>query len=62
MDLEVEGSDNLSLLYNFLDEFLYSFSVEPNFIASKVEILNFDEVSRLHDSLTRLMSILHSRC
>ncbi|XP_003747277.1 protein archease-like [Galendromus occidentalis] len=43
MDLEVSGSDNLNLLYNYLDEFLYSFSVEPNFIASKVEILDFNK-------------------
>lgn len=45
MDLEVSGLDNLNLLYNYLDEFLFSFSVEPNFIASKVEILEFDKVS-----------------
>jgi len=45
MDLEASGSDNSNLLYNYLDELLYSFCVEPNFIASKVEILNFDKVN-----------------
>jgi hypothetical protein len=32
MDIEVEGIDMLSLLFQFLDEFLFNFSCEPNFI------------------------------
>lgn len=32
-DIEAEGHDMLSLLYHFLDEFLFLFSAEPFFIA-----------------------------
>lgn len=32
LDIEAEGSDLESLLYHFLDEFLYNFCAEPNFI------------------------------
>ncbi|UYV78438.1 ZBTB8OS [Cordylochernes scorpioides] len=42
-DIEAEGLDMLSLLYHFLDEFLFIFSAEPNFIARKVKILEFDK-------------------
>ncbi|KAG8192959.1 hypothetical protein JTE90_028082 [Oedothorax gibbosus] len=42
-DIEAEGHDMISLLYNYLDEFLYIFSAEPYFIARKVEILEFDK-------------------
>lgn len=31
-DIEVEGLDMMSLLFQFLDEFLFAFSCEPNFI------------------------------
>ncbi|GBL93591.1 Protein archease-like [Araneus ventricosus] len=43
-DIEAEGHDMLSLLFHFLDEFLYVFSAEPYFIARKVKILYFDRV------------------
>lgn len=42
-DIEAEGHDMLSLLFHFLDEFLFVFSAEPFFIASKVKILEFDK-------------------
>lgn len=32
-DIEVEGEDLYSLLYQFLDEFLFAFCAEPFFIA-----------------------------
>jgi len=32
-DIKVEGHDMMSLLYNFLDELLFVFSAEPNYIA-----------------------------
>lgn len=41
-DIEAEGHDMLSLLFHFLDEFLFIFSAEPFFIARKVKILEFD--------------------
>lgn len=42
-DIEAEGDDLLSLLFHFLDEFLFVFSAEPFFIARKVKILEFDK-------------------
>uniref|UniRef100_A0A1B6EF07 Archease domain-containing protein n=1 Tax=Clastoptera arizonana TaxID=38151 RepID=A0A1B6EF07_9HEMI len=44
-DIEAEGDDMISLLYHFLDEFLFLFCAEPFFIARKVKILEFDKVS-----------------
>ncbi|XP_015928388.1 protein archease-like [Parasteatoda tepidariorum] len=44
-DIEAEGHDMLSLLFHFLDEFLYIFSAEPYFIARKVKILSFDRAN-----------------
>nr|CAD7401577.1 unnamed protein product [Timema cristinae] len=41
-DIEAEGHDMLSLLFHFLDEFLFLFCAEPFFIARKVKILEFD--------------------
>uniref|UniRef100_T1JD31 Archease domain-containing protein n=1 Tax=Strigamia maritima TaxID=126957 RepID=T1JD31_STRMM len=35
--------DMISLLYNYLDEFLFVFSADPFFIARKVQILEFDK-------------------
>lgn len=32
LDVEVEGLDMSSLLYQFMDEFLFNFCAEPNFI------------------------------
>lgn len=40
--IEAQGEDLLSLLFHFLDEFLFIFSAEPYFIARKVKILEFD--------------------
>lgn len=42
-NIEADGDDMESLLFHFLDEFLYIFSAEPYFIARKVKILKFDK-------------------
>ncbi|XP_065214707.1 protein archease-like [Planococcus citri] len=41
-DIEAEGHDLDSLLFHFLDEFLFNFCAEPFFIARKVKIIEFD--------------------
>ena len=40
--ISVDGHDLESLLFKFMDEFLFLFSAEPFFIASKIEITKFD--------------------
>jgi len=40
--IEAQGHDMLSLLYGFLDEFLFIFNADPNFIARKINITSFD--------------------
>ena len=42
-DLEVEGHDMESLLFQFLDECLFIFSVEPFLVARRVVIHSFDK-------------------
>ncbi|RUS69203.1 hypothetical protein EGW08_023035 [Elysia chlorotica] len=41
-EVEVSGEDLLSLLYQFLDEFLFIFSAEPFYIPRVVQITEFD--------------------
>jgi len=41
-ELEISGDDLLSLLYHFLDEFLFLFSADPYFIPRVIKILEFD--------------------
>lgn len=41
-DVPAEGSDMESLLYNFLDEWLFVFSSDPFFIPREVKITEFD--------------------
>ena len=40
--IEVSGHDVESALFNFLDEWLFTFSAEPFFIPFKIEITDFD--------------------
>eukprot|EP00116_Pleurobrachia_bachei_P008908 sb/3469170/ len=42
-ELEARGDDLESLLFHFLDEWLYAFSVEPFFIPNEINIEEFDE-------------------
>lgn len=42
-EIEASGDDMESLLFHFLDEFLFLFSAEPYFIVKKVKILEFDK-------------------
>lgn len=42
-EVEVEADDLLSLLYQFLDEFLFLFCADPFFVPRKVEITEFDK-------------------
>lgn len=44
-DIEAEGHDMLSLLFHYLDEFLFLFSADPFFIPRKVKILEFDRTN-----------------
>lgn len=41
-EVEAEGDDLESLLFHFMDEWLFVFSAEPFFIAKKVVITEFD--------------------
>ncbi|XP_013383173.1 protein archease isoform X1 [Lingula anatina] len=41
--IEAQGEDIESLLFHFLDEWLFLFSAEPFFIARKIKITEFDE-------------------
>ena len=41
-EVSAQGHDLESLLYHFLDEFLFLFSAEPFFVASHVEVVEFD--------------------
>nr|XP_054756485.1 protein archease-like [Lytechinus pictus] len=41
-EVSVEGDDMKSLLFNFLDEWLFVFSAEPFFIPREVKITEFD--------------------
>ena len=41
--LEAKGHDMESLLFNFLDEWLFAFSAEPYFIANEIKITEFDQ-------------------
>ncbi|XP_069079485.1 protein archease isoform X2 [Pleurodeles waltl] len=42
VEVEAEGHDMISLLYNFLDEWLYQFSAEKFFVPREVKVLQVD--------------------
>ncbi|XP_044153220.1 protein archease-like [Bufo gargarizans] len=45
VDVEAKGGDLLSLLYNFLDEWLYKFSADQYFIPREVKVLHIDRMN-----------------
>lgn len=47
LEVTAEAEDLEGLLFHLLDEFLFSFSAEPNFVARKVTIVQFDRAPRL---------------
>ncbi|EMP28427.1 Protein archease [Chelonia mydas] len=44
IEVEAEGHDLLSLLYNFLNEWLYKFSADQFFVPREVKVLHIDRV------------------
>ncbi|XP_073408104.1 protein archease isoform X4 [Dendrobates tinctorius] len=45
VEVQIEGIDMLSLLYNFLDEWLYKFSADQYFIPREVKVLHIDRMN-----------------
>ncbi|KAG9492791.1 protein archease isoform X1 [Eleutherodactylus coqui] len=45
IEVQTEGSDMLSLLYHFLDEWLYKFSADQYFIPREVKVLHIDRIN-----------------
>ncbi|XP_069478565.1 protein archease isoform X3 [Ambystoma mexicanum] len=45
VDVESEGHDMISLLYNFLDEWLYQFSADKFFVPREVKVLQIDRMA-----------------
>ncbi|XP_073471454.1 protein archease [Aquarana catesbeiana] len=45
VEVEIEGGDLLSLLYNFLDAWLYKFSADQYFVPREVKVLHIDRMS-----------------
>ncbi len=54
-NLEIEGSDIMGLLHNFLEEFLFLLDAE-DFLASKIENVKIENSSK--DSLFRLSAVV----
>ncbi|XP_006117597.3 protein archease isoform X1 [Pelodiscus sinensis] len=44
VEVETEGHDLFSLLYNFLNEWLYKFSAEQFFVPREVKVLSIDRM------------------
>lgn len=57
-DIEAKGEDLMSLLYHFLDEWLFAFSADPNFIAVYVIDYKYCECRLIDFHLFRSIKIL----
>lgn len=44
-EITAEGDDLISLLYHFLDEWLFVFSADPFFIPREIKITDFDPIN-----------------
>ncbi|KAE8624602.1 hypothetical protein XENTR_v10005999 [Xenopus tropicalis] len=45
VEVVTEGEDLISLLFNFLDEWLYKFSADQYFVPREVKVLNIDRMN-----------------
>ncbi|XP_056412524.1 protein archease isoform X2 [Hyla sarda] len=45
VEVQIEGHDMMSLLYNFLDAWLYKFSADQYFIPREVKVLHIDRIN-----------------
>ncbi|OCT94929.1 protein archease isoform X1 [Xenopus laevis] len=45
VEVETEGEDLISLLFHFLDEWLYKFSADQFFVPREVKVLSIDRVN-----------------
>ncbi|XP_041668036.1 protein archease [Cheilinus undulatus] len=45
VDIESEGDDLESLLFHFLDDWLYKFCADPFFVPREVKVLNIDRLN-----------------
>uniref|UniRef100_UPI00358F7913 protein archease isoform X1 n=2 Tax=Myxine glutinosa TaxID=7769 RepID=UPI00358F7913 len=45
VEIEAEGGDMMSLLYNFMDAWLFNFCADPFFVPREVKVISLDRVN-----------------